>query len=58
MKVGTSIVPEYCRWKYRNNVKDKINIDEGAKTRYDPLHVWEDHTACWQMQVTRDTRDS
>ena len=41
---------EYLRWKYRNNKKEKINIDERAKTRYDPLHVWEDHTACWQMQ--------
>ena len=41
---------EFLRWKYRNNKKDKISIDEKAKTRYDPLHVWEDHTACWQMQ--------
>ena len=41
---------EFLRWKYRNNEKDKINIDEAAKTIYDPLHVWEDHTACWQMQ--------
>ena len=41
---------EFLRWKYRNNQKEKINIDEASKTIYDPLHVWEDHTACWQMQ--------
>ena len=41
---------EFLRWKYRNNQKEKINIDEARKTIYDPLHVWEDHTACWQMQ--------
>ncbi|XP_023321114.1 transient receptor potential cation channel subfamily V member 5 isoform X3 [Eurytemora carolleeae] len=41
---------EYLRWKYRNNEKNKINIEEKMKTLYDPLNSWEDHQACWRMQ--------
>ena len=26
-------------------------MDERKQTLYDPLHTWEDHEACWQMQV-------
>ena len=28
----------------------KGETDENEKTIYDPLHTWEDHDACWQMQ--------
>ena len=28
---------EYMRWKYRNNMKEKICVDESRMTQFDPL---------------------
>lgn len=41
---------EYMRWKFRNNMEEKISVDESGMTQFDPLLSWEDHSACWKMQ--------
>ena len=32
---------EYMRWKFRNNEKETINVDESGMTQFDPLLSWE-----------------
>jgi hypothetical protein len=28
----------------------EVPIGSGKKNKYDPLHVWKDHEACFKMQ--------
>ncbi|XP_050705594.1 transient receptor potential cation channel subfamily V member 6-like [Eriocheir sinensis] len=43
---------EYLKWKYRKVPKDQmvVHIHSDKKSPFDPLHKWNDHEACWQMQ--------
>lgn len=40
---------EYLRWQFRNN-KEVVLPIEASLSRFDPLGLWNDHEACWQMQ--------
>lgn len=40
---------EYLRWKFRDCEQVALPI-EASLSRHDPLGLWTDHEACWQMQ--------
>lgn len=40
---------EYLRWKFRDCEQVVLPI-EASLSRHDPLGLWTDHEACWQMQ--------
>nr|XP_050863720.1 uncharacterized protein LOC127070009 [Vespula vulgaris] len=40
---------EYLRWKFRDLDQVVLPI-EASLSRFDPLALWNDHEACWQMQ--------
>ena len=41
---------EYLRWKYRESEQIDMSRKKKDKLKHDPLHLWNDHEACWKMQ--------